>query len=326
MRLRDNFISGTLGGDIGDSNTAVHLLGFSALSYSTFTESDDDYAVVTIDPEGRNNGPEIVHVTESDSDAATPDDSVTVVRGREGTTAVAHSVDDAWVHAPTRRDYYPPSNPRTYDDMDDEFIDTTLDASWTLVEDTSPNVTTKVGGGKLSMYLPGGDGSGDYHAYMKSLGSLTYPLAIEARFSGFHGGHDTGASFAFGVVVADGISWGSGSQVSANITINTNDTEGKVQYDLRDWTGYNTYISQKAQTGVNNHSHSDLYVRLYWTAANTWKAQCSVDGISWMSAANLTSTWAKTLTPTYAGIWASGYGAANQQQLAVDHFRVYDPS
>jgi hypothetical protein len=326
VRLRDDFLSGTLGGAISDSDTAITLTGFSSFDGAVFTESDDDYLVVVIDPFGDANDPEIVHVVEASSDAATPDDSVTVVRGREGTTAVEHSADDAWVHAPTRQDLYPPVNPRTYGEIDDEFIDPTLDASWTLVEDSSPNITGTAGGGQLSIYHPGGDSSQEYHAYVRSLGSLTYPLAVEVRASITHGGNDSGNAVFVSPIFTDGNTYGAGKQLSAELSIITSADNGHVWATLREWTNFNSYTTQQASMTIENHSQSSTYVRLYWTAANSWKYEYSLDGESWISPENMTSAWSRTFTPTYVGFWMSTYGSANQAQISIDHFRVYDPS
>lgn len=96
MRHRINLTRGTLASGISDSDTVVSSAAFSDLP--EITGGSGAILALTIDPEG---AAEIVHITAHDS-AAT---SATVERGAEGSTAVAHSAADKWVHAPTVEDF-----------------------------------------------------------------------------------------------------------------------------------------------------------------------------------------------------------------------------
>lgn len=319
MRMRDNFVSGTLDGSLTDSDLSATLTGLSAFNAPLFDEDDDFYIPITIDPLGENNGPEIVHVTEAEPDAATPDDSVVIVRGREGTTAVAHSDGDSWVHAPTLHDFYPPCNPRSHGDEDDEFISTELDADWTKVEPTTTS-TFSPGQGALSIYNPGGMAASEFGGMVKSFGAGTGAF-IETKVSILAAGNGTGSYHPAGLVFTDGSTHGAGGQISFNFALNT--SSGLTYVALRRWNNWNAYSTQQSQAQIWTDSH-ELWIRLGYVSANTWRAQYSLDGISWVRAVGQTSDWSNTLTPTHCGLWWSDYGASNNMSVVFDHFRIYD--
>jgi hypothetical protein len=59
-----------------------------------------EHMVIVLDPLGTGNGPEIVHVTAHTASST----GATIVRGREGTSGVAHTSTTAWVHGMTVSD------------------------------------------------------------------------------------------------------------------------------------------------------------------------------------------------------------------------------
>lgn len=90
-RKRYNLAEGTLGAALTDVATTIDFgtdPGFATLVAG-------EYISLTIDNE------EIVHLTAFTAAATTG----TIERAQEGTTAVAHSVGDAWVHGPTKQDF-----------------------------------------------------------------------------------------------------------------------------------------------------------------------------------------------------------------------------
>lgn len=60
-----------------------------------------NYMALILDPDGLESAPEIVWITAHTLNAGT----ATILRAQESTTAVAHSVDIPWVHAPTILDF-----------------------------------------------------------------------------------------------------------------------------------------------------------------------------------------------------------------------------
>ena len=64
-----------------------------------------------------------------------------------------------------------------------------------------------------------------------------------------------------------------------------------------------------------------LYMRLIWTAANTFAAAYSNDGVSWTRFA-LAATLTKTLTPTHFGVGVSSWGGSVKQVCTFEYLRV----
>lgn len=98
-RIRSNFKSGTLGGDLLTTATTINFgsdPGFATLG-------TDEYLVIVIDPEGAGNGPEVVYLTAFTATNTTG----TIERGKEGTSdpGLTHSSGTAWKHGPTVLDF-----------------------------------------------------------------------------------------------------------------------------------------------------------------------------------------------------------------------------
>lgn len=98
IRRRYNFKSGTITDNpLTNSATTMNSTNLAGLPAIGSTE----YAVLVLDPAGTGNGPEVVYVTAHTGSAT----SATIVRGREGTTAVQHSSNVTWIHVATAADY-----------------------------------------------------------------------------------------------------------------------------------------------------------------------------------------------------------------------------
>ncbi len=98
IRRRYNFQSGTITDNpLTNSATTMNSTNLAGLPAVGSTE----YAVLVLDPAGAGNGPEVVYVTAHTGSAT----SATIVRGREGTTAVQHNSNVTWIHVATAADY-----------------------------------------------------------------------------------------------------------------------------------------------------------------------------------------------------------------------------
>ena len=98
IRRRYNFKSGTITDNpLTNSATTMNSTNLAGLPAIGSTE----YAVLVLDPAGTGNGPEVVYVTAHTGSAT----SATIVRGREGTTAVQHNSNVTWIHVATAADY-----------------------------------------------------------------------------------------------------------------------------------------------------------------------------------------------------------------------------
>lgn len=101
-RLRQNLTKGELGQSITPTDTTLTFLGGAP---DLPAISSPDYMVVTL------GDVEVVHITDF-----TPGNSTaTIVRGREGSTAVSHSTGDNWEHGPTELDFDEPTIRNTID-------------------------------------------------------------------------------------------------------------------------------------------------------------------------------------------------------------------
>jgi hypothetical protein len=98
IRRRYNFKSGTIT-DNPLSNSATTMNSTNLAGLPAITTAD--YAVLVLDPGGTGNGPEVVYMTAHTGSAT----SGTIVRGREGTTAVQHNSNVIWIHVATAADY-----------------------------------------------------------------------------------------------------------------------------------------------------------------------------------------------------------------------------
>jgi len=98
IRRRYNFKSGTITDNpLSNSATTMNSTNLAGLAAITTV----DYAVLVLDPGGTGNGPEVVYMTAHTGSAT----SGTIVRGREGTTAVQHNSNVIWIHVATAADY-----------------------------------------------------------------------------------------------------------------------------------------------------------------------------------------------------------------------------
>lgn len=90
IRVRGNLVSGTLSVALLAGDTTMSSAGLANLP----AISASQHAVIIIENE-------IIYVTAHTAAATT----ATILRGQEGTTAAAHSLNVAWVHGPVVSDY-----------------------------------------------------------------------------------------------------------------------------------------------------------------------------------------------------------------------------
>jgi len=97
-RLRNNSVGGLIEDNpLTSGATTLTSAGLTSLGVVDTT----NHAVVVLDPDGIEGAPEIVYVTAHTASTTT----ATILRAREGTTAIAHSVDIPWVHTATVKDF-----------------------------------------------------------------------------------------------------------------------------------------------------------------------------------------------------------------------------
>jgi hypothetical protein len=84
----------------------------------------------------------------------------------------------------------------------------------------------------------------------------------------------------------------------------------------------NSTTSGLASLGSTPGTFDRVFLRLIWSAANTYKIAVSTDGEIWTDYSQTTFT--RTFTPTHMGFYVTNWGLAVQQQVVFDFLRVYD--
>ena len=302
-----NSASTTLNGAINNSTTSIIVT-----SASPFPTQAYQFYRVLIDAE-------IMLVTGGQNTT-----TWTVTRGVENTAATSHAnlaVVRAIVTATAITDLrfkYKIFTSNTPHILDDEFNDNSLDSAWVRVDNASDaaNVVWTEYHDVLSMKNSGAGASLRYHALLKPLNGLSFPLTIEIatrHFSQYAINY-----FMFGVMFSDGITYGAGKQIQTRPY-----TYGSIA----------TALMLSASTNINFNTEiayfeslnyqtigGPFYHRLIWSAANTFQVWFSPDGVSWFQNS---SNIPYTITPTYVGISTSNWGNAMTTIGSIEYFRVF---
>lgn len=203
--------------------------------------------------------------------------------------------------------------------LDDEFDDGVLDASWTRV-DYAPdvgNVTWTEGADVLSVKNVGAGAVDRYHALLKPLGSLTFPVTFECAMRYF----STYAInyYMFNMGFTNGTTYGSGSQILVRPYV-YNQIATSLQISHTRNTGFNL---ETGSTVFANYQvmGGPFYWRIIWSAANTFQMWMSGDGVSWIQ---FGTNVAFTMTPTHFGIFTSHWGTNQSTIGSVEYVRIFE--
>ncbi len=238
----------------------------------------------------------------------------TANRAQEGTTIAAHSsgvdvnqsLTALGITEIIRQMAWMPYKRFTPVGVDDEFDDENF-SGWTAVG-TTPVPTYEESNDKLSIIHPGGDTASRWYAQMKAA-TINIGDWIETclRCQVIADNYPI-----FNLLMADGVTVGSGAQVGFDYS----PIEASVI--IRRITGYNTHSFQtsRALSAWNVSSH--LFMRMTYTAANTFKGQISTDGKNWIDCITQNGL---TLTPTYAGFAVSKWGGSQPAHWSLEYFR-----
>lgn len=101
LRVLTNFLGGLIEDD--PLSATASILTSASLAAMPVIDATNHMAL-TLDPDALEGMPEIVYVTAHASGATT----ATILRGKEGTTALDHSKNIVWLHAATMRDLVHP--------------------------------------------------------------------------------------------------------------------------------------------------------------------------------------------------------------------------
>jgi hypothetical protein len=294
-----NAVTTTLDGSINDSVTTLDLDDASSWPPSSFR--------VII-------GTEIMFCTSRSTN------TLTVIRGYEGTVAASHADGDPALHVLTagaidaiRRDILCAagmiSHEASLSSDDDDFDDESF-SGWTTVEGT-PTVTVTEMNHRASILIPSGTASAQHAAFMKAK-TVSPGDWIQCGIQmGGNGGQFPGP----GLIMADGATYGSGKQAMFVFSINEN------QHILRRMTGFNNQVGSNNGSTVNAYFWPTLHLRMTYTALNQYTTQTSPDGITWANVHTTTSIGDMASAPTYVGFVASTWGSSNAFVESFTYFR-----
>ena len=308
-RLRANFKGGTI------TNAPLTAAATSATS-AEFTSlpvvASPDTLTLVLDPDSTN--PEIAHVTAH----ASADNTVTLLRGQEATTAREHQATTVWIHAPTAADFSSEGDAlATYmgtNALNDEFGDGVLDAAWVRSDSAgeATHLTWTEAVGVLSAKHVGTDAAAELHGLVKPMGAFAIGQSIQTRVS--YAGPSQNSLMA-GLVLTDATARGSGTQVIGVTWVQV--TPGRMA-GIRRMTGW-TVDAASVDSGLGSGCWGlPLHLRLTWVAANSFQFSYSADGISWISQA----AQAYTLTPTHLGFVMTSWAGTSDFAYTFDYFRV----
>ena len=191
----------------------------------------------------------------------------------------------------------------------DEFNASSLGASWVRVDKSggTARITWTEGAGVLSAYNSGGDASQELHAQMVPLSSFGGSLAVG---NGFITCIDVLAPLStnygmYGLVLADGVTSGAGSQI---VTVAYNASTAGVGFVNEPWAFTNYQTGSGATGGGVTFTQGRVWHRLSLVSSGTYRMDVSRDGISWYTF----TAFANALVPTYVGLIGSSWGTSTR--------------
>ena len=193
---------------------------------------------------------------------------------------------------------------------DDFFDDGTVDSAWSELTVTGTHTVTE-SRGVLSVVFDD-QSSADYNALLKSMTPSSAPVTIETRLQlvgDFEANNVVGIVFSDGTTSTDNIAAVDVNFPGTNETINVRN-------------GTFTAIGNDSNATINARATAAIYLRLGWTATNTFVANISTDGVTWTRLS--TTAMTRTLTPTHFGLTWTKWGATNPAVATFDYFRVYE--
>lgn len=316
--LRNNFV----GGLVEDNPLIASGTSFTSAALAALGVVDaTNHATLIFDPDGVAGPPEIIWVVVHTAAATT----ATIQRAQESTSARNHNIDTPWIHAPTAADYTNTQNAdrawlRTgaISPLDDEFRSNALNASWVRYDTVANIVTYTVGGDVINANHIGStsDNAGPAHCLLKPIGAMSYPLTVEVSVRMMRQ-YATNYQMV-GPIITDGTAASNKAiwvMPYGNTTIATANTFNTRTFAALNGTQTTVY------GGVNwEIIGGQVYMRLRWSAANTFQSEWSCDGVGWYRLPAADMSW--TMTPTHVGFAISSWQSANPCMASIEYLRV----
>lgn len=237
-------------------------------------------------------------------------ETLTVIRGIEGTAGASHSdgVDVASIWTAGAFDQYRldllaatgvvPRHTSVSAD-DDEFDDETF-SGWTKVwHGTTPVVTEVEQDHSLSLHMASGGSAAQLTAYLKAKS----PSPGDWITMGFSMFGTTNQFPICGMMFANGATYGAGVQV-----VNYFSPNERVQ-SIAAFSNFTARTANEPLSWVDNAFAGVYHLKMEYLGSNQWHTYSSTDGIQWAQVK--TSQTMGSMTPTHMGFfmthWGSGF-------------------
>lgn len=196
----------------------------------------------------------------------------------------------------------------------DEFNDDSLDAAWVRVDGANApaaNVTWAEGGDTLSAKQTLVDTGNALHGLMRPIGTS---MAVgDAFITALRIFGKSGVAYSIsGLVLADGVTYGSGTQLATECYYDS--TGPNYNWATNLYTGY---TSSSSGTTTDQHIGGPTFVRLVRLGTTSWRGDRSPDGVQWF----LGPTFTATITPTYVGLFTRKPGSGVQHITTFEFLR-----
>lgn len=199
--------------------------------------------------------------------------------------------------------------PDTVHVNDDEFVGTTIDPAWT---ETSYGTTVWTQGlGRMSVAFSLQGSAPEMSTILRAVPS-SYPFTIETAMST----HPMNGYFHGGLCLTSGT--GGSATIVSGIMHHDSYDNPHLYFMGGTLADGNSGGYQSLSPNEQPHPKAFEYLRLVWTATNTFKYLVSHDGVSW---ANYFSDNTTSLTPTHFGMTVSAYNLSTQM-ASFEYVRV----
>lgn len=283
-------------------------LDSASLAAITGGVSSTEYMAIVIDPDGDGGTPEIVWVTA----LTASDDSATIVRGCEGTSARQHELGTPWVHAPTPFDVplsidQPWGGDLGYD-YEFDANSSSLPSGWSWVNQSTSTYLEKFGGGVIA--APGVSGI-QWRGLVRAIPAGSSWLVTSKYGFMTRAANESGA----GIVLRE--SGSSKFVVFYMYELNSTTHE----FYVYKWTN-NTTASAGFAGPVIVTAWRPRYLRIRKNSSSSYDFECSEDGLAWYAVASAVDV-SSFITPDQVGFMAyNSDGGAYPWQMSIEWFRV----
>ena len=184
---------------------------------------------------------------------------------------------------------------------------------------TAVDVTGTIVGSKKSHLLTvavAGQSANDVGVIVYPLtGIVAAPVTLETVMSA---NSALEANPMHGICFTDGVAAGS-KIVSFGYIFDATDVALQVRQGTL--TAFSTSTASKNTSGSSVYGTGQLWLRLVWSAADTFKVLVSTDGEGW-NIFNFAASYASTITPTHFGVYGTAWAGTTTSHAGYEFLRI----